>query len=339
MPEESGDRHSSDVVGQRAAEFIIDREPALAGATVRSVERLGGGYSRLMRVVALERGDDVVRFVLRSDPPHGAAMIDTDRATEWSVVRALTESKRVSTPAALWFDSDGEICGTPTIIFEYVDAPSCASSARDDIAQVVGRLAAAVHAVDAATLPDTLTMDATWHGYVTARIDALREAEACYPSRNPFVRYLAAWLDDRRPQPMPLTLVHGDFQLANMLDRDALVLVDWELAKYGDPREDLGYLALVGAQSRSNPLLGQDDVVLAAYREATGHDAEVINRRTVVYFTVLSAVDGFTRVLRQLGSATLGEYLSTPLAYAAVGSMALHRILMAATALADGEVE
>jgi len=323
-------------IGARAARFIAEREPSLAEATVRGVERLGGGYSRQMRILTLERGGEVVRFVLRSDPAPGTAMIDTDRATEWAVVRALTLARQVAVPAARWFDAAGEICGTPTIVFEHIDAPSCARSTRTDLASCVGRLAARVHSVDPATLSHTLTAEASWDDYVSARVASLREAESRFPSRNAIVRYLAAWLDDQRPAPLPLRLVHGDFQLANMLDHGSLVLVDWELARFGDPREDLGYLALVGAQSNPNPIAGQEALVLAAYRDAAGYDVDVVNPQTVAYFTVLSAIDGFTRLLHQLGSAIEGDRLSTPLAYAAVGSMALHGILMGAVGVAEG---
>ncbi len=46
-----------------------------------------------------------------------------------------------------------------------------------------------------------------------------------------------------RPPPVPLGLVHGDCQPSNVLVADgaAPLVIDWEFAHIGDPREDLGY--------------------------------------------------------------------------------------------------
>jgi aminoglycoside phosphotransferase (APT) family kinase protein len=52
------------------------------------------------------------------------------------------------------------------------------------------------------------------------------------------------WLWAHLPPPGPVTLVHGDFRMGNLLvDAGRLVAVlDWELAHLGDPMEDVGWL-------------------------------------------------------------------------------------------------
>jgi aminoglycoside phosphotransferase (APT) family kinase protein len=54
-------------------------------------------------------------------------------------------------------------------------------------------------------------------------------------------------LGERLPEPLPDTVVHGDYRLGNLMvergrpDRVQAVL-DWEMGAIGDPRADLGYL-------------------------------------------------------------------------------------------------
>jgi aminoglycoside phosphotransferase (APT) family kinase protein len=53
------------------------------------------------------------------------------------------------------------------------------------------------------------------------------------------------WLRARLPpDPSPLSLVHGDFRLGNLLvdERGLVAVLDWELAHLGDPMEDIGWL-------------------------------------------------------------------------------------------------
>ena len=52
---------------------------------------------------------------------------------------------------------------------------------------------------------------------------------------------------DTVPDPLPPTVVHGDFRLGNtMVDRNEpsriLAVLDWEMGAIGDPRADVGYL-------------------------------------------------------------------------------------------------
>ena len=55
------------------------------------------------------------------------------------------------------------------------------------------------------------------------------------------------------PQPIPDTVVHGDYRLGNLMvernrpDRVQAVL-DWEMGAIGDPRADLGYLLATYAE-------------------------------------------------------------------------------------------
>src|SRR5262249_37496526 len=63
----------------------------------------------------------------------------------------------------------------------------------------------------------------------------------------PVVGTVGAALSDRLPEPLPPTVVHGDFRLGNTMVVPAAptrveAVLDWEMGAIGDPRADVGYL-------------------------------------------------------------------------------------------------
>ena len=110
------------------------------------------------------------------------------------------------------------------------------------------------------------------------------------------MHYAAAQLAAHRPPPVPLTLVHGDCQPANVLvpDEGPVLVIDWEFGRIGDPREDLGYYSHLPVPP--NLYEADPDGFLARYRERTGLTEEQVNPRTVSYFYVL----GIARLLGQM---------------------------------------
>jgi aminoglycoside phosphotransferase (APT) family kinase protein len=63
----------------------------------------------------------------------------------------------------------------------------------------------------------------------------------------PEVERVGAWLTAHLPEPLPETVVHGDYRLGNMMVAPGeptriLAVLDWEMGAIGDPRADVGYL-------------------------------------------------------------------------------------------------
>ena len=129
----------------------------------------------------------------------------------------------------------------------------------------------------------------------------------------PVLRYVAAWLDAHRPPPLPLCLVHSDFQPANiMVDGSGQhLLVDWELAHIGDPREDIGYYNVYSSALGPNLLMADPDGFLARYRKQTGLTEETINMATLAYFSSLAAITVYSQILR--GAAAMYQGLNAGL--------------------------
>jgi hypothetical protein len=123
-----------------------------------------------------------------------------------------------------------------------------------------------------------------------------------------------------------MRLTHGDAQAPNvMVDENGdYLIVDWEFAAIGDPREDLGWYNIYSTAAGPNLYAEDPEAFLAAYRDTTGFDEVAVNQLTIGYFTILSAIkvlgpiaDGLTRFARgqnsgptvamQVGSQSFGH--------------------------------
>lgn len=294
----------------RLEAMLQRRLPHAKTIKVGDFERMTGGYSRIMSKFTATIDGEKKRFVSRADSPPGQALFDTDRVQEWEILSALSADGRAPMPKALYFDADGSELGAKTIILEFVEGESFIThvrgTAEDQRAAQSMRLCdllADIHSVAPDALPASIEHPTDWNRYVDSLIDMWRQVEAEHVESDPFFRYMATWLEDNRPEPAPLTLVHGEFQISNaMAGSDGrLLAVDWEFAHIGDPREDLGWCKWVGAMQPPD-LIGLDEArFLARYRERTGLSEKVINSVSLAYFSILSAIhvwQGFSKQQR-----------------------------------------
>ena len=300
---------------QRLASFLTAQGDGRT-ATVHTYEAMVGGYSRLMACAEVEWSDgERQTLVLRGDPPAGKAMMETDRHAEYRLLRALGEVGAVVMPAARHFDPSGEHLGTTCIVLDHVagsplqtilqQAPVDAHHAHADA--LVDTLAQ-IHAVDVDALGDALARPDSWDGYIGGLIDRFRLADRDHVESVPFLRFVAAWLDAHRPPPLPLRLVHSDFQPANiMVDPTGThYVIDWELTHIGDPREDLGYYNVYSSALGPNLFMADPERFLARYRERTGFSEDAVNMQTMAYFSSLAAITVYAQILRGAGAMAQG---------------------------------
>jgi aminoglycoside phosphotransferase (APT) family kinase protein len=102
---------------------------------------------------------------------------------------------------------------------------------------------------------------------------------------------VGARLAEHVPEPLPPTVVHGDFRLGNTmigLDEPSRILavLDWEMGAIGDPRADVGYLVATYMEPGGLPTaLGSSPAtaaegfpsrakLVARYEERTGRSVE-----------------------------------------------------------------
>ena len=102
---------------------------------------------------------------------------------------------------------------------------------------------------------------------------------------HPAIEYGLAWLSERRPEPLPDVVCHGDFRIGNVaVDEEGIVaLLDWEFAHLGDPRDDVSWPLVrawrFGAVERHVGGIGDLEPYLHRYRELTGRDVSADDLR------------------------------------------------------------
>jgi len=295
-------------------------------AEVSGVEQIVGGFSQITYKFRATTGDAAETLVLRSDRPGGATLTMTDRDLEYQVIKFLNDAG-APVPLVRWADRDGTELGTRSLISDFVPGSNLLQATRSgrvssaDAALVVAEAAAAIHNLDISGILQQIKGAGDWESYVDTQIQAWRDLEARQVERMPVVRYLAAWLDANRPEPMDLTLVHGEFGIANlMVDEDGkFFVIDWEYAHVGDPRMDLGWCLQRGGQEPPNVLGDNLAAACERYRELTGASEAAVNPAALSYFVILGSwrafdqiVDGFSAMSSGANVPLLTAYLISP---------------------------
>src|SRR5262245_7490201 len=320
----------------RLEDFFRKRSDDPGSVKVLDYQLITGGYGRQMSRVWVEERGEKRGYIVRQDPPPGQAIIDTDRATEWEVLSTLHKSGKIPMPAPLWFDPTGDELGSPGIVIDMVQAEALVSVGRKcdpselpkyapRMAEVGGTLAA--FPVEEA--PACLEVPSSWEDYIDARIQYWIDAEKRHVDRDPFMRLIGAYLRSNRPPPVPLGLVHGDFQVANILiadDPSNDVIVDWELAHIGDPREDLGWCMMASVTQPPDVVNADEEAFYSRYRELSGLSEEQVNPTTTDYFLLLASATVFVGVIEQLATLDRGETTGIQLAYMSPAVAGMHDV-------------
>jgi aminoglycoside phosphotransferase (APT) family kinase protein len=210
---------------------------------IEGLERLSGGASRetwAFRALAGDGGGR--RLVLRRDPPGAPGK---GMALEARLLRAAGAGG-VPVPGLLAAGDDPDTLGSSYLLMDFVEGetiprkilrdPSLAP-ARRMMAGQCGEILARLHRLDPAGV-DGLPADDPLASF-REMLDGLDEP-------HPAFELAFRWLADRRPQPGPPAIVHGDFRHGNFIvGPDGIrAVLDWELAHRGDPAEDLGWLCV-----------------------------------------------------------------------------------------------
>jgi aminoglycoside phosphotransferase (APT) family kinase protein len=308
--------HDPESMPHLLAAFLTEHD-GHRSAEVTGYEAMIGGYSRLMARADVRWSDGSAEvLVLRGDPPPGKSMAETDRDAEHALLRALGDSRAIRTPRVRAYDPSGEHLGTKCIVIEFVHGQplqtllgSAGPTGHGTHADALVDSMAAVHSIDPAVLGDVLPRPADWNTYISGLIDRFRQSDQQHVEAMPVLRYVAAWLEAHLPPPLPLRVVHSDFQPANiMVDADgAHHMVDWEFAHIGDPREDLGYYNVYAAALGPNLFALDPEHFLARYRERTGFGEDAVNMQTMAFFSSLAAISVYSQILGGAAAMARGQ--------------------------------
>jgi aminoglycoside phosphotransferase (APT) family kinase protein len=232
------------------------------------VERITSGASN--EVFVLRRAEH--EWVLRRPAAGSGAKADV-MSREFRVLTAL-EGTPVPHPAPLALCDDVEVIGAPFYVMARVDgfAPRIPlpapfetdPSARHTMGVALVDALAALARVDwrAGGLDGFGRPD----GYLDRQVDRWLGQLARVRSRDlDDVDLVATWLRAHTPPLGEAGILHGDYQLANvMIGHDLPVrvaaVVDWEQSTIGEPLVDLGWLLALWDEPGEEPVRGGDEV-------------------------------------------------------------------------------
>lgn len=270
-------------LAERLAAYLA-RETSSRDIRVERLRRLPGGASRESWAFDLVRPDGgAERLVLRRDPP--GHQVQSSRRDEFRLLGSAA-SAGVPVPRVRWCEDDPAVLGAPFFVMEFVEGETLARRLLRDAeyeparAALPGQLAAVlarIHAMDAQA-PALAFLPAPAPGGRPS-VGELARYEQIYrpvtPDPHPALELAFRWLANDPPAPAALTVVHGDFRVGNVIfgPEGLRAVLDWELARVGDPLEDLGWLCVrswrFGASEAVGGLTARGPF-FAAYERAGG---------------------------------------------------------------------
>jgi aminoglycoside phosphotransferase (APT) family kinase protein len=251
------------IVETKVEAFLDDHGLGSGPVTARRIGDGGGSNFTFL----VERGGE--RFVLRRPPrpPLPPSAHDVVReARLQNAIRAAGFGRLVDIVAVC---DDESVLGVPFYVMRYLAGhvitqelpPGLESrdARRALVLDLVDTLVE-IHAADVTT-PE-LAVFARPGSYLERQVRRFTQLWEVNKTRAIVeVDEVARLLGERPPDPLPETVVHGDYRLGNMMvsaappTRIAAVL-DWEMGAIGDPRADVGYLLATYSEpeGRASPL-------------------------------------------------------------------------------------
>ncbi|MEP6870584.1 MAG: phosphotransferase family protein [Anaerolineaceae bacterium] len=276
---------------------------------------IAGGYSReTYRFNARVRRQgmhDYYPMILRKDPPEVVAILNTSREMEHNLLHRVKEHTTIPVSHSHFVENDPTTFGERAMLLERVHGSGEPSllfhggpnqDQAESVATHLCELIAELHLADVSKLnpagelndPRGAGIDvSSWTNYMESTFKyyiGSYERMAFAPIPVFYDGYLTLRRD--RPRELPLVLCHGDFNPSNFLYEDGKVtaLIDWENSHVGDPREDLGWLALMDALTNTNILgsVKEDGGFLQHYNKLTGFG---VTPEEVAYFSMFSGAN------------------------------------------------
>jgi aminoglycoside phosphotransferase (APT) family kinase protein len=221
------------------------------GATgVTGAAKLSGGASQeTWRFDIAHPGGNIGAILRRSPKGFGAAPSRAAGLAAEAKLMQLAYDAGVPSPRVLHVLAPEDDLGTG-FIMQRVEGETIGrklvrdeafAAARPLLPRQIGGVLAGIHGLPQSSLPELRRMTAT---------KELDDFEREYHSLNwpkPVFELALRWLRDRDPGPSAeMTLVHGDFRNGNLIiGADGVrAVLDWELAHFGDPMEDLGWVCV-----------------------------------------------------------------------------------------------
>ena len=236
-------------------------------------------------------------WVLRTGPPVASATLGLGRTVEFALLRvAFAAGVRVPEPIVC---SDAGWPGPAFVIADRLPGTGEARRiVRDPALEAFGPALAAslgselakIHAIRPPRADLDIPGDPA--APALAEIARFRAGLDTAGAARPALEYALAWLAANAPAPNAVTLVHGDFRTGNYLvDGGRLTgILDWELAHWGDPREDIGWFAARCWRFGNDAKVAGGLARFSAFLDAYNAQAETkVAAAEIVYWEIFAA--------------------------------------------------
>lgn len=263
MPRRSDSVPAPLLVLDRVRQFLDENG---LGAGDLQAHRIGeGGGSNFTFLVERDEG----RYVLRRPPRPPLPPSAHDMVREARLQLALAPLG-IRVPTILAVCKDESVLGVPFYVMDYIDGEVVSTTlpaelervpdARRRLGEDLVDTLAEIHAADIET--PSLAAFVRPGSYLERQVRRFSQLWLVNATRElPSVEEVGRELERRLPEPLPGTVVHGDYRLGNMIvHRDSpssiAAVLDWEMGAIGDPRADVGYLIATYSEpgGEANPL-------------------------------------------------------------------------------------
>ena len=289
----------------RVTDWLSARIPELTPPLTFTL--IAGGHSNLTYRFVDQSG---AAYVLRR-PPLGHVLESAhDMGREHRIISALAGS---AVPVAPTYGlcEDPEVNGAPFYVMGFVDGAVLHDAAtaarfpeveRRSLGLHVVNVLAELHAID----PDDVGLGnlGRKEAYLARQLKRWkRQWEATRTHEIPAMEETLRLLEERMPEQVGASIVHGDYRLGNMIAAEGAIraVLDWELCTLGDPLADVGYLL----NSWSEPGEAAADIAPTAVAGFAGR-AEVSARYQAATGRDLSAID-YYRAFSHWRLAAIGQ--------------------------------
>jgi aminoglycoside phosphotransferase (APT) family kinase protein len=261
-----------------------------------SATRIGdGGGSNF--TFLLQRGGE--RFVLRRPPRPPLPPSAHDMVREARLQDAIRAAGFARLPEIVAVCEDEDVLGVPFYVMRFLDGHVITDELPPGLESPEARHALGLDLVDAlveihaADVTRTeLAAFARPGSYLERQVRRFTQLWDINRTREIYeVEEVARLLAERLPEPLPETVVHGDYRIGNTMVSPAdpariVAVLDWEMGAIGDPRADVGYLlatysepngrvsALGSSPVTAEPGFPMRAELVARYVERTGRDVE-----------------------------------------------------------------
>jgi aminoglycoside phosphotransferase (APT) family kinase protein len=256
--------------------------------------RIGdGGGSNFTFLI--ERGGE--RLVLRRPPRPPLPPSAHDMVREARLQNAIRASGFERLPDIVAVCEDESVIGVPFYVMRFLEGHVVSQTLPPGLDAEAARFALGTDLVDtlveihSAAGPelDAFARSGSYLERQVRRFTQLWEINQTRPiaAVDETGRYLA----DNLPEPLPATVVHGDYRLGNTMvsptdPTRVIAVLDWEMGAIGDPRADVGYLlatysepggrasALGSSPVTAEPGFPSRAQLVERYVERSGRDVE-----------------------------------------------------------------